>query len=142
METLKFNTHYHKAFPKTYQPTGGESLVETAGYRTAEQQIGALIAAGENLVAYNRKMYDFAIGQPDDDNYQVPVRDPNFDLADAHAIATESTARLEEQEQLFEQNKKAKRKIAKEKEEARAKRLEELEQKEKDRSKQTDPIDT
>lgn len=64
----------------------GESLTEQAGYISAEEQIYRLIQAGERLMSYRKEQYDFEAGENIDMNIEIPIRDPNFDMADASEI--------------------------------------------------------
>lgn len=87
---VKFKTHYNASeFPKVYDKTGGEKMVETAGYISAKQRIENMILAGQRLNAYREEMYDINGEKYADPNFDPdelpidPTRSGNYDLADA-----------------------------------------------------------
>lgn len=80
---------------------GGEKLVESAGYVSAEEQILSMLNAGMRLDEARREAYDTDSdidGDIDFDSVPFdPTRMPAFDPADASAIARVVNARLAEQ---------------------------------------------
>jgi len=77
---------------KIYEPTE----TEQAGYISAKIQIENLIRAGINLINFRKDQYDFTNPDEIDFNVQIPVREPNFDLADASAIEKDLKAKQKE----------------------------------------------
>lgn len=63
-----------------------DTIVETAGYITVQQRINNMMVSGERLKLARAEKYDFKQGEPVDENFNDPTRDPNFDLADASQI--------------------------------------------------------
>lgn len=82
---MKFSTKWERPVPKPEENLG-ESLVESAGYISAQQQIENMMLAGETLNKYRLENYDFTAQMEDDDSYIDPTRSPNFDMADASAL--------------------------------------------------------
>lgn len=82
---LIFATHY-KRRPSTPESGGGERLVETAGYVSAQKRIESIIAAGRRLIESRSEQYDL-VGDQDDDDFFDPTRRKNFDLVDAQELA-------------------------------------------------------
>ena len=80
-----FATHYKRP-PSTLEPGGGERLVETAGYVSAQKRIESIIAAGRRLIESRSEQYDL-VGDQDDDDFFDPTRRKNFDLVDAQELA-------------------------------------------------------
>lgn len=72
----------------------GKSVTETAGYISAKDQIENLIIAGERLANFRSDQYDFGPDEDVPDDFEDPTRRPNFDLADASALARQINARL------------------------------------------------
>ena len=64
---MKFNTHFirERSAPEVNQ---GETLVEKAGYISAQERIENMILAGQRLVDYRRARHDFE-GDEDLDEY-------------------------------------------------------------------------
>ena len=92
---MEFLTKYDRKNVKTREEKSSpETIVETAGYLTAEQRITALFNAGQRLMDY-RKSMNYDINSPEEYSEDLspdPTRAPNFDLADASAIADGLTA--------------------------------------------------
>ncbi len=65
------------------EKNSGELLVEQE-YVSTEKQILSMLRAGERLRVYRKENCDFQNGE--EDFLLNPVREPNFDLADASAI--------------------------------------------------------
>lgn len=72
----------------------GPELVEKSGYIPAEEQIGAMLRAGERLGEFRREAYDFGDKEDIPDDYVDPTRSPGFDLADASALQRDIAARI------------------------------------------------
>lgn len=73
-----------------YKPLGGdpmdsESETEQVGWLPPKVQIERMMVTGERLRAWKREYYDYEAGEkiPEDPGF-VKVRDPNYDMADAH----------------------------------------------------------
>ena len=97
---------------KVLEVNDGESLVETAGYISAEQRITNMMLAGQRLVESRRVMYDLQ-GEYNDatiHEFSDPTRSPNYDLADATQDAMSTNARL----RAFQARQEAAQKAAKE----------------------------
>lgn len=72
----------------------GKSLVESAGYISAQKRIENMILAGQRLSDYRKSSYDFKPGQEIDDNFFDPTRKGNYDLADAFQDSLNLEGRL------------------------------------------------
>lgn len=120
---MEYNT---KLKPRVKSPkkTWDKSKTQQTGYIPANVQIERFIDAGTRLIAARNEMYDFPPGVESDDDLEVPIRDPNFDLADASRLERENTARLEETAKIMKNEKKAEKA---EKEEKNKKMLEKAE---------------
>lgn len=70
------------------------SLVETAGYIPAEEQIMQMISAGVRLGEYREEAYDFGPDEEVDLGAMDPTRRPGFDLADASSGLQAAAERL------------------------------------------------
>jgi len=100
-----FYTQYVRT-PKVFvEINTGESLVETAGYRSAKDRIEDLINAGQRLLDHRKEQYDFPDGKVDDTFTEV-TRQPNFDMADATQISLAVGERLEIQNEVRKKNGK------------------------------------
>lgn len=118
-----FYTPFVKASRKG-EENSGELKVETAGYIPAKMQIENILDAGRRLENYRKENYDFQPGEQEYD-FPIPDRTPNFDMADASQIASETEFRLQTQENKEKDRKK------KEKEEKDLKNKENAENAEK-----------
>lgn len=85
----------------------GPKITETAGYISIKQQVENILRAGERLTEYRREHYDYGNEKEDDGETIDPLRNPNFDLADASEILSEQTEKIE--------NAKSKTKLPEEK---------------------------
>lgn len=91
---MNFSTPYQeKRFKTPPEVNSGETLVETAGYISAQKRIENMILAGQRLVDYRKGQFDFPDGQIDE-SFQDPTRSPNFDLADATQLQMQAEASL------------------------------------------------
>lgn len=77
-----FNIPYKGALGKK-EELSSKTVVETAGYVSAERRIMSLIRAGQQLDSFRKEQFDFADGQEIDENFYDPTREPGYDLADA-----------------------------------------------------------
>lgn len=77
-----FKVPYKGALGKK-EELSSKTVVETAGYLSAERRIMSLIRAGQQLDSFRKEQFDFADGQEIDENFYDPTREPGFDLADA-----------------------------------------------------------
>lgn len=83
---MPFATKY--ARPESVPETlSRKSMTERAGYIPARTQIEQLINAGVRLDQYRKEAFDFGPGEDVDPDFSDPTRDPNFDMADASALA-------------------------------------------------------
>lgn len=74
--------------PIIHHPSGGDILVETAGYIPKEVQLQALLQSGEALQAYRKQIYPEYESQPTDPEYD-PTAQVGYDVFDAlNDIAT------------------------------------------------------
>lgn len=93
---MGFKTQYDRKDVKTAEekPEKG-TMVETAGYMTAEQRITSLINAGQRLTDYRKAHYDIQDGEEIPPDIQPdPTRAGNFDLADATMLKSQTTHNL------------------------------------------------
>jgi hypothetical protein len=89
---------------KKLTQNSGELKVEKAGYIPIKKQIQSLIDAGRRLDDARRESYDFGDDDEIDYEYSDPTRDSNFDLSDAHNLATQTEMNLQAAEdQLAEE---------------------------------------
>lgn len=89
-----FTTPYQeKRFKTPPEVNSGKTLVETAGYISAQKRIENMILAGQRLVDYRKQQFDFPDGKIDE-FYDDPTRVANFDLADATQLQLEADANL------------------------------------------------
>lgn len=89
---MQFQTQYtHKSSPP--EINSGKTLVERAGYISAQKRIENMILAGQRLVDYRKSQFDFE-GDKIDLDFTDPTRDPNFDMADAFQHDLEIQSRI------------------------------------------------
>lgn len=80
---------------------------EQVGYVDTEAQVKRMLYAGENLMQYRRKAYDFQDGEVDLDKAKPdPTLDVGFDPADADLYRRSAQARIEEARKRAERQKK------------------------------------
>lgn len=98
--------------PELDLESGGEKLVEAAGYISAEEQILSMLQAGVRLDESRKELYD--VEGDIDDNISFdsvgfdPTRMPGFDPADATALARVVEQRLHDQAKSNTDGKKDK----------------------------------
>lgn len=80
---MEFQTHYTRTIRSAPERNSGQTIVERAGYISAQERIENMILAGQRLVDYRRARHDFAEGEQLDESFTDPTRARNFDLADA-----------------------------------------------------------
>lgn len=91
---MVFTTPYKEnRFKTPPEENSGKTLVETAGYMSAQKRIENMILAGQRLVDYRKSQFDFPEGEIDE-SFEDPTRSPNFDLADASQIQIQAEASL------------------------------------------------
>ena len=91
---MQFQTQYtHKSSPP--EINSGKTLVERAGYISAQKRIENMILAGQRLVDYRKSQFDFE-GDKIDFDFDDPTRNPNFDMADASQLKYQAEANLAE----------------------------------------------
>lgn len=89
---MQFQTQYtHKSSPP--ENNSGKTLVERAGYISAQKRIENMILAGQRLVDYRKSQFDFE-GDKIDFDFDDPTRNPNFDMADASQLKYQAEANL------------------------------------------------
>lgn len=92
---MQFATAYTKERAKP-EKNSGNSIVEKAGYVSAQKRIESLILAGHRLDASRKAQYDFEHDQVDED-FEDPTRTPGYDMADAFQDSFKVNARLKQQ---------------------------------------------
>ena len=92
---MRFNTAYDRVRQPAEQ-NSGITLVERAGYISAQVRIENLMLAGQRLVQARKEMYDFPDGKIDFD-FNDPTRRKNYDLADGFQDGLKIEARLKAQ---------------------------------------------
>lgn len=100
---MNFQTHYNKGVrhkEQNFEP----SMVETAGYMSAQDRIENIIRAGERLILSRSEQYDFTDDNLDED-FEDPTRSKNFDLSDASNLSMAINYRLKAQEKLAYEKK-------------------------------------
>ena len=99
---MKFDTKYERKFDKG-EDISPESKTEQAGYIPPQVQIERMIMSGAALNNYRRELYDFGSEDEIDDTVSVPVRDPNFDLADGTQLANQVNQSLMDQQKAAQE---------------------------------------
>lgn len=94
---MKFDTKYDRKFDKG-EDISPESKTEQAGYIPPQIQIERMMMSGAALNNYRREQYDFGSEEEIDDTVSIPVRDPNFDLADGTQLANQVVQSLNQQQ--------------------------------------------
>ena len=102
---MKFDTKYERKFDSG-EDISPESKTEQAGYIPPQVQIERMILSGAALNNYRRELYDFGSEDEIDDTVSVPVRDLNFDPAEATQLANQVSQSLINQ-QIAAQNRAA-----------------------------------
>lgn len=89
---------------------GGPTIVETAGYRSAESRIRDMISAGERLQQARAEAFDYPDGRIDPDDPGDPTRAPGFDMADAQILSQQAKERIRQrsEERILAAEKAAK----------------------------------
>jgi len=102
---MQFQTQYtHKSSPP--ETNSGKTLVERAGYISAQKRIENMILAGQRLVDYRKSQFDFE-GDKIDFDFNDPTRNPNFDMADASQLKYQAEANLAARAKKAELDKEA-----------------------------------
>lgn len=65
------------------EKNSGKTLVETAGYISAQKRIENMILAGQHLVDFRKSQFDFPDKDSINDDFYDPTRSKNYDMADA-----------------------------------------------------------
>ena len=92
---MKFNTPYERDHTPE-APNSGEIITEQQGYISAQDQIEALIFAGQRLDE-SRAGYEFDEDQEVPDDYFDPTTMRNLDPVEAQQFLDQKTALLAEQ---------------------------------------------
>lgn len=79
------------------------SMVEMSGYIPPDEQIRAIIQAGERLDAHRMEEYDAEAAEPDIN----PAASKSFDFADAHALVQDLEAKARESFTQYEKDQQA-----------------------------------
>lgn len=92
---MQFQTAYNKqhAIPEY---NSGKTIVERAGYVSAQKRIESLILAGQRLIESRQAQYDFDYDSVDED-FEDPTRSPGYDMADAFQDKIAVQERLKQQ---------------------------------------------
>lgn len=80
-EQKYFNRKYDR-IKQLPEKNSGKQRVELKGFITNEQRIQNIINAGNRLMVARSQQYDFAPGQPVDENAIDKTRNPGYDMAD------------------------------------------------------------
>ena len=99
---MKFDTKYERKLDKG-EDISPESKTEQAGYIPPQVQIERMMMSGAALNNYRREQYDFGSEDEIDDTVSVPVRDPNFDLADGTQLANQVNQTLIDQQKAAQE---------------------------------------
>lgn len=83
---MQFNTTYNRQYKSPPEKNAGGSLIEKAGYVSAQKRIENLMLAGQRLSDYRKEQFDFEDGKIDEDAYD-PTRRKDFDMADAFQMS-------------------------------------------------------
>ena len=102
---MRFNTQ-HDRVRQPAETNSGITLVERAGYISAQVRIENLILAGQKLVQARKEMYDFPDGKIDFD-FNDPTRRKNYDLADRFQDGLKVSAKLKAQKEAAEASQTA-----------------------------------
>lgn len=94
---MRFNTQYDRV-RQPAETNSGITLVERAGYISAQVRIENLMLAGQRLVQARKEMYDFPDGKIDL-NFTDPTRSKNYDLADGFQDSLKVAAKLKAQKE-------------------------------------------
>ena len=102
---MRFNTQYDRVRQPAEQ-NSGITLVERAGYISAQVRIENLMLAGQRLVQARKEMYDFPDGKIDFD-FNDPTRRKNYDLADGFQDGLKVEAKLKAQKEAVKASQAA-----------------------------------
>ena len=102
---MRFNTQYDRV-RQPAETNSGITLVERAGYISAQVRIENLMLAGQRLVQARKEMYDFPDGKIDFD-FNDPTRRKNYDLADGFQDGLKVQAKLKAQKEAAEASQTA-----------------------------------
>ena len=102
---MRFNTQYDRV-RQPAESNSGITLVERAGYISAQARIENLMLAGQRLVQARKEMYDFPDGKIDL-NFDDPTRRKNYDLADGFPDGLKVEARLKAQKEAVKASQTA-----------------------------------
>lgn len=103
---MDYRTQYVNTPVSGGEPGGGEKIVDSSGYVTAEQQIFSMIDAGIRLDQARREMYDYE-GSEDDSEENLDLdsvdydrlRIPGIDIAEVSQMQLAIKARLKRQQE-------------------------------------------
>lgn len=102
---MRFNTQYDRV-RQPAETNSGITLVERAGYISAQVRIENLMLAGQRLVQARKEMYDFPDGKIDFD-FNDPTRRKNYDLADGFQDGLKVEAKLKAQREAVKASQTA-----------------------------------
>jgi len=102
---MRFNTQYDRV-RQPAETNSGITLVERAGYISAQQRIENLMLAGQRLVQARKELYDFPDGKIDPD-FEDPTRRKNYDLADGFQDGLKVEAKLKAQREAVKASQTA-----------------------------------
>lgn len=92
---MNFNTPYQREHTPE-APNSGEIITEQQGYISAQDQIEALIMAGQRLDE-SRAGYEFEDGEDVPDDYFDPTSQKNLDWVEAQAFLDSKNALIAQQ---------------------------------------------
>ena len=89
---MRFNTPYDRDHTPE-EPNSGEIITEQQGYISAQDQIEALIMAGQRLDE-SRAGYEFSEGEDVPEDYFDPTTQKNLDMVEAQQFLDQKKRRL------------------------------------------------
>ena len=95
---MRFNTPYDRDHTPE-EPNSGEIITEQQGYISSQDQIEALIMAGQRLDE-SRAGYEFADGEDVPEDYFDPTTQKNLDMVEAQQFLDQKKAALAEQQKI------------------------------------------
>lgn len=104
---MYMHQYLKERFKDKPEENSGESLVEKAGYVSAQKRIENLILAGHRLQEYRKSQFDFESEQELDEDFSDPTRAKNFDLADGFQLEYYTNQKLKAQERAIKASQKA-----------------------------------
>ena len=95
---MRFNTPYDRDHTPE-EPNSGEIITEQQGYISSQDQIEALIMAGQRLDE-SRAGYEFTDGEDVPEDYFDPTTQKNLDMVEAQQFLDQKKAALAQQQKI------------------------------------------